>query len=94
MAKRARIQCINKTDRPNPHERIRNVGGQNSDGTQWKQSVDQTIREIESDEWEFYVNAGGHTVEVIVAKHNGHKYIKTVADGLHPDNLLSLPECP
>ena len=23
-----------------------------------------------------------------------NKYIKTVADGGHPDNLLSLPECP
>ncbi|WP_157785358.1 DUF3892 domain-containing protein, partial [Bradyrhizobium yuanmingense] len=25
---------------------------------------------------------------------NGHKYIKTKADGIQPDNLLSLPECP
>jgi hypothetical protein len=31
---------------------------------------------------------------VIVAVHNGHKYIKTKADGIQPDNLLSLPECP
>ena len=24
----------------------------------------------------------------------GHKYLKTMADGEHPNNLLSLPECP
>lgn len=94
MAKRTRIGCINKTDRMNPHERIKNVGGQNADGARWKQSVDQTIREIESREWEFFVTEGGRTVDVIVATHNGNKYIKTTADGIQPDNLLSLPECP
>lgn len=94
MAKRARIRCINKTDRMNPHERIKNVGGQNADGGRWKQSVDQTVREIESREWEFFVTEGGRTVDVIVATHNGNKYIKTTADGIQPDNLLSLPECP
>jgi hypothetical protein len=94
MAKRARIRCINKTDRSNPHERIKNVGGANSDGGRWKQSVDQTIREIESNEWEYFVSEGGNTVDVVVATHNGNKYLKTRADGVQPDNLLALPECP
>lgn len=94
MANRVRIRCINKTDRMNPHERIKNVGGQNADGGRWKQSVDQTVREIESREWEFFVTEDGRTVDVIVATHNGNKYIKTTADGIQPDNLLSLPECP
>ena len=36
-----------------------------------------------------------HSVgNVIVAVHNGNKYIKTENDGLHPNNLLALPECP
>jgi len=30
---------------------------------------------------------------VIVAVHNGRKYLKTAADGYSPDNLLALPEC-
>lgn len=94
MAKRARIQCINKTDRLNPHERIRNAGGVNPDGSRWKLTQPQTIEYIESGDWDFYVSEGGHTVDVIVALHEGNKYIKTVADGLHPDNLLALPECP
>ena len=93
MARCARIRCISKTDRMNPHERIRLVGGQNPDGTRWHQTQQQTIEEIESGMWIFQVEAGGHTVNVIVAVHDGCKYLKTEADGLQPDNLLSLPEC-
>jgi len=94
MTSLARIRCINKADRQNPHERIQNVGGVNSDGTRWKQSQQKTIQEIESGLWGFYVEEGGKRVDVIVATHNGNKYIKTRADGVQPDNLLSLPECP
>ncbi|WP_036046874.1 DUF3892 domain-containing protein [Bradyrhizobium yuanmingense] len=94
MAKLARVRCINKTDRMNPHERIESVGGEYSNGSQWKQSVVQTIRDIESGEWEFYVEEDGLMAGVVVAEHNGHKYIKTTADGIQPDNLLSLAECP
>jgi len=95
MASRVEIRCINKTDRYNPHERIRNVGGVNSDGARWKITEVEAIAGIESDNWSFYVSRGGHTVDVIVARSPyGHKYLKTVADGQQPDNLLSLPECP
>ena len=94
MANLARIRCIKKTDRLNPHERIEHVGGQNPNGTRWRQSQQQTIQEIESGEWIFHVQDGGRTVNVIVAMHNGNKYIKTEADGVQPDNLLALPECP
>jgi Protein of unknown function (DUF3892) len=94
MASRARIRCINKTDRQNPHERISHVGGINSDGSRWRQTEDQTIREIDEGSWSFYTHEGGKTAEVIVAEHQGRKYLKTENDGLRPDNLLSLPECP
>jgi len=91
---RRQIQCINKSDRPNPHERIRNVGGVNG-GQRWKMTQPQAIAAIESGQMAFYVSQAGHTVNVIVATSQyGHKYLKTVADGEQPDNLLSLPECP
>ena len=42
----------------------------------------------------FAVKAGSRIVDVIVAvSRYGNKYLKTVSDGDHPNNLLSLYEC-
>lgn len=95
MATSIQIQCVNKTDRYNPHERISNVGGVNADKTRWKLTQEQAIQATESGQWRFYVSVGGHSVWVIVAVSRfGNKYLKTEPDGDQPDNLLSLPECP
>jgi hypothetical protein len=94
MAQRVRIECINKSPRQDPHKRIENVGGRNDDETRWKMTEERAINAIEGGKYSFWVSAGGHAVNVIVAIHEGHKYLKTESDGLQPDNLLSLPECP
>lgn len=94
MAFDVQIQCIRKTDRMNPHERIQAVGGTNADGTRWRLSEDDAIAGIEAGKWRFWTAGGGHSVWVIIATHNGRKYLKTEPDGVRPDNLLSLPECP
>jgi hypothetical protein len=96
MATSVRIQCINKTDRYNAHERIRSVGGVNPNGTRWKMSQPDAIRDIENGTYALYVEQPlGDRVAVIVATSAaGNKYLKTVADGDQPNNLLSLPECP
>lgn len=94
MASRHEVKCVNKTDRQNPHERIRAIGGVNPSGTNWNLSQEEAIRHIEARTYEFFVKAGGRTVDVIVAVSRfGNKYLKTAADGEHPNNLLSLPEC-
>lgn len=95
MASRHQIQCINKTNRMSAHERIQNVGGVNHDGTRWQLTQPEAITSIEQGKYSFFVNRGGREADVIVAMSAyGNKYIKTVADGEQPDNLLSLPECP
>ena len=94
MAIRLEVKCINKTDRYNAHERLRAIGGSGG-GQQWKHTQEQALAWIEDGTFAYFVNKGGHTVDVIVAvSQHGHNYLKTTADGEHPNNLLSLPECP
>lgn len=94
MAESYQVKCINKTDRFNPHERIKNIGGFDN-GKAWKLTQEEGIQGIESGKWSFFVSVAGKSVWVVVAKSQyGHKYLKTEADGEQPDNLLSLPECP
>jgi len=52
------------------------------------------INLIEEDKFSFYVIVNGKVVDVIIATSSaGNKYLKTEADGVMPNNLLSLPEC-
>lgn len=94
MAAKHQILCINKSDRLNPHERITHIGGKNNNEKKWRITQEKAIAGIESGEWSFYVSKVGRTVDVVVAiSQYGHKYLKTVPDGVQPDNMLSLPEC-
>lgn len=94
MADDIQIKCIKKTDRMNPHERIQGVGGINPDGTPWYLSEDDAIAGIKAGKWRFWTTAGGKSVWVEVVPHHIRPYLKTVADGIHPNNLLALPPCP
>lgn len=83
------VTCITKRGgHYNAHERIQAIGGVN-----WSHTEDQAIANVERNPESYYVAAGGKSVWVVVAKHNGRKYLKTQPDGYSPDNLLSLPEC-
>lgn len=94
MAKTQTITCINKDDRNDPYESITHVGGKNSDGTSWKETQQQIIKDIDSGEWEYYVGTGSNRVRVVTAESPyGNRYIKTEADDTTSNNLLSLPEC-
>jgi Protein of unknown function (DUF3892) len=90
----AEIKCVNKLDRPNPHERITHVGGYGSSA--WKLTQEDAIGKIERGEWNFYVTLPGTTktvwVEVGVSRF-GNKYLRTQGDNDERNNLLSLPEC-
>ena len=82
------VTCINKSDRYSRHERIRNIGGSG-----WRHTQEQAIRNIETGINDYYTQGGGQRAKVIVATHDGHKYLKTDSDTTTRDNLLSLPEC-
>lgn len=83
------VTCITKRgNHYDPHERIQAIGGSG-----WKKSEDEAIRDIENGSNSFYVSVNGRSVPVVVASHNGRKYLKTQPDGYSPDNLLALPEC-
>jgi hypothetical protein len=93
-SRRLQVMCINR--RPNridPHGHIYAIGGMIG-GQRWKQTEEDAIRNIEQNEIDYFVTVNGRTVQIVVATHLGHKYLKTVADGFRPDNLLSLDECP
>jgi len=96
MATRVQIQCINKTNRASAHERIAFFGGRNTDGSRWKLDQAAAVAGARSGTYSFYVaRPAGHFVDVVVARSpSGNEYLKTEADGEHPNNLLSLPECP
>ena len=95
MTTQIEIQCVNRSERPDPFQRILSVGGMAGERTHWKLSQRRAVELIESKANSFYVTRGGRSVEVMVAvSAYGHRYLKTVADGEQPDSLLSLPECP
>ena len=94
MASQHRITCIIKSDRDNPHERILKIGGKNENGSTWILNQEDAIKGIENGNWAFYVEVEGRKVWVMIARSaQGNKYLKTEADGVQPNNLLSLPDC-
>ena len=93
MAIDVQIQCINKPDRRSRHEAIQKVGGIHN-GTRWSLTEPEAIAGIEQGKWRFWTSGGGTSTWVVIATHNGRKYLKTEADTTTKDNLLSLPECP
>ncbi len=93
MSIRLKVSCINKQERFSPNERIKNIGGIHSDGSRWKLTEDAAIKSIKNGDYSFYVSFGHYEVNVIIATHNGHEYLRTVPDATGIDKLLNLPEC-
>ena len=56
---------------------------------------EEAIQAIRESRYAFVVERPvGVRVAVKIATHLGRPYLKTEADGVRPDNLLALPECP
>ncbi|CAN7644330.1 DUF3892 domain-containing protein [Phenylobacterium sp. LjRoot219] len=95
MAARHQVTCITP-DGADADQRIDAIGGATgaANGGPWKLPIDQAIAGIENGTYQFWTYGGGKAVDVVVAKRpNGRKYLKTTADGVEPNNLLSLLTC-
>jgi hypothetical protein len=95
MARYLRIRHVVKTDRPSAHEQIQAICGIKPDGSHWSLTQEEAISQIEDGIAAFYLErAGGGRFDVAVAMDfHAHKYLRTVADGQQPDELLYLPNC-
>jgi len=90
---RLQISCITKTGMDSPVERISHISGFSS-GTRWTHSVDDAISRLEHGVNTYYIRFGVLEANVILAKHNRNKYLKTDSDTPQTDYLMSLPVCP
>ena len=95
MARYLRIRHVVKTDRPSAHQQIQAICGIKPDGSHWSLTQEEAISQIEDGIAAFYLErAGGRRFDVAVAMDfHAHKYLRTVADGQQPDELLYLPNC-
>lgn len=82
------VTCINKTPRDNPFEGITHLGG-----SSWHWPRDEVIRSIEGKTNTFYTKVGSSRANIGVVDGPNGKYLRTYANGVWNDNLLSLPEC-
>lgn len=95
MTTNHQIQYVNKIPRQDIHNAIRAVGGVNPDGTTWKMLLEDAVAAVQAGTYKFYVAVGANSVWVSVARSiAGNFYLRTDADSLLADNLLSLPEFP
>ena len=89
-----RITCITKPHPESPHEHITQVG---NSSVPWFLTVPDVINRIENKIDTFYVldpltSKRANVGVVRIAGRNPH--IRTYADGVWNDNLLSLNQCP
>ena len=85
------ITCITKPDRTSTHEHITHVGNCPS----WKWTRERVIESIDAGTNTFYVkDSAGKRSDVMVVRSPGRApYLRTRADGVWNDNLLSLHPC-
>ncbi len=88
------ITCITKSNPRGGHEHITHAG---NPAANWMWTVPQIIASIDAGTNTFYVRDPntGKRANVGVVRPAGHRpYIRTYADGVWNDNLLSLNSCP
>lgn len=84
----ARVTCVNKQPRANPHEGITHLGG-----PEWRWTRQEVIESIEALTNTFYTLVDGKRADIGIVNGPNGRYVRTHADGKWTDNLLALDEC-
>ncbi len=90
------IRCITKSQPNGGHEHIVAVGNLSTSDGGWKWPTQKVVASIENKSNSFYVidpTTGKRADVGVVRPAHGSAYLRTYADGLWNDNLLSLPNC-
>jgi hypothetical protein len=89
------VICITKPHPTSSHEHITHIGYYESlSRPRIIITVEDAIRRIDHNKWEFYVSAQQGTAYVeVVRLPNRRPFIKTIPDRTQKDNLLTLPQC-
>ena len=93
MAILLKVKWVDRSDLPEPHQRIQHIGG-DSRQFKWKHSHADAIRFIEHRQFEYYIEKNPKPVRLDVARTaDGKKYL-TVQDGKQSQLLFEMPEFP
>jgi hypothetical protein len=84
----ARVTCVSRQPRKQPHEGVTHLGGPG-----WKRTREQVIEAIEARRDTFHIIVGGQRSEIGVLNGPGGKYLRAYADNQWNDQLLTLPAC-
>jgi hypothetical protein len=76
-------------DNNDADRRIQGLGGPG-----WRDNIDNIIRAIDAGHMFYTSPPSGNGQRIITAVRNGRRYLKTEADYVEPNNILSLPRCP
>jgi hypothetical protein len=82
------VTCITKTEHASPYQRISHIGGNG-----WRFTQEQAVQGILNEQYLFYMLKGAKNIELTIGLYEDIIYLKTAADGPHPNHLLRLPEC-
>lgn len=89
-----KVTWADKSDHPDPYQRIRHIGGK-SGQLDWKHSYTQAIEAIEQGLFNYYVEKDHQPLNLGIGRApNGWKFLKTQADDSQPKLLMNLPEEP
>lgn len=90
------ITCITKSQAHGGHEHITHAGSPYAANGGWRWPVQQIVASIDDKSNSFFVTdprTGKRANVGVVRPSHGPAYIRTYADGVWNDNLLSLPPC-